>query len=919
MRKVIATALLSFMLFGLVHAQQKTATQPKSKYPDIDIPFKKYVLDNGLTLIVHEDHKAPIIAFNVWYHVGSKNEKPGKTGFAHLFEHLMFNGSEHNNDDYFKLTDKLGATDMNGTTNEDRTNYFENFPTSAFEKILWAESDRMGFMVNVIDSARLNEQRGVVQNEKRQGDNEPYSISEELTYKNTYPAGHPYSWPVIGSMEDLNAASLEDVKEWFKTYYGPNNAVVCIAGDIKAEDAYEKVKKYFGDLPASPPIAKQKEWIAKMKGTHEQIAQDRVPQARLQKTWNVPQWGSKEVTQLDLLSSILTSGKNSRLYKRLVYDEQIANSVSSFVDDREIGGQFYITADAKPGVELNKINAVINEELKKIFTAGPTVNELERAKTSYFSSFIKGMERIGGFGGKSDILAQNECYGGDAGYYKVTNDFVKKATVADIKKVANDWLSDGEYILKINPYGNYSTDPTVINRNVEPPLGPAPEIKFPEVQTSELSNGVKIWLVKRESVPVVNMKLIFDAGYASDQMSIPGVASLAGTMMREGTKSRTALQISAEMQDLGAGISASSDLDNTYLVMNALKTNFDASLNLFSDILLNPSFPQKDFDRVKKERLLSIKQEESQPVMIGLRVLPKLLYGEGHAYDIPFTGSGTTASVEKITRADLVKFHDTWFRPNNANLVVVGDISMDALKKSLEKSWASWKPASVPVKNIKDVKLPDKPSVYLIDKPGAVQSVIFAAEISPSETSKNYEAINLMNGILGGEFTSRVNMNLREDKHWSYGAGTMILWAKGPSFFTGYAPVQTDKTKESVVELKKEIEEYITTRPATQEEFDKVQENTVMALPGIWETNSAVSGTLSDAVIYNRGLGYLQSYASMLKNLTLDDIKSAAKEVVKPSHLTWVIVGDLSKIGNGIRVLNIGEVHYLDTQGDPVK
>ncbi len=394
------------------------AQAPVKKYPVVDIPFKKFVLSNGLTLIVHEDHKAPIIAFNVWYHVGSKNEKMGKTGFAHLFEHLMFNGSENFNDDYFKLMSQIGATDLNGTTNNDRTNYFENFPVAALDKVLWVESDRMGFMVGAIDSARLNEQRGVVQNEKRQGENQPYSVAEELTVKSTYPAGHPYSWTVIGSMEDLNAASLDDVKEWFKTYYGPNNAVICIAGDIKAEEALEKVKKYFGSIPATPPIAKHTAWTAKMTGSHYQVAQDRVPQARLQKTWNVPGWGTPEMTYLNMLLDILTNGKTSRLYKRLVYDDQLASNVFAWTQENEIGGQFNLFADAKPGVSLDKINNIINEELKKVLTTGITAAELERAKTRAFSGFIKGAERIGGFGGKSDILIQNEVFGGSPDYFK---------------------------------------------------------------------------------------------------------------------------------------------------------------------------------------------------------------------------------------------------------------------------------------------------------------------------------------------------------------------------------------------------------------------------------------------------------------------------------------------------------------------
>jgi zinc protease len=506
----------------------------------------------------------------------------------------MFNGSEHFNDDYFKLMDQIGATDLNGTTNNDRTNYFENFPVGAFEKVLWIESDRMGYLQKVIDSPRLNEQRGVVQNEKRQGENQPYAIAEELTVKSTYPAGHPYSWTVIGSLEDLNAASLDDVKDWFKTYYGPNNAVICIAGDIKAEEALEKVKKYFGNIPASPPIAKHAAWTAKMRGNHYQVAQDRVPQARLQKTWNIPGWGTPEMTYTNLLLDILTNGKTSRLYKRLVYDEQLASNVFAYTSENEIGGQLNIFSDAKPGVELNKINAVINKELKKIFTNGVTAAELERAKTRAFTGLVKGIERIGGFGGKSDLLIQNEVYGGSPDYYKKVYNRVADATPANIKDVANAWLTDGEYRLDILPYGDFKADSSSMDRAVQPPLGPPAVVKFPEVKEFTLANGLKVSLVERKSVPVVNMSLMIDAGYAADQFGLPGLASITGQMLTEGTKTKTSLQISDLQADLGANIGRYSDLDKTYLTLSALTTNFDASLNLFTDVLLNPAFPQKD-------------------------------------------------------------------------------------------------------------------------------------------------------------------------------------------------------------------------------------------------------------------------------------------------------------------------------------
>ena len=888
----------------------------KKEYPKIDISYKKFVLDNGLTLVVHEDHKAPIAAFNVWYHVGSKNEPIGKNGFAHLFEHLMFNGSENNPKDFFVLTESLGATNMNGTTNSDRTNYFENVPTSALDKILWAESDRMGYLLGAVDSSRMAEQIGVVKNEKRQGENQPYSMSDELTTVNTYPKGHPYSWTVIGQNKDLDSASLDDVKQWFKSYYGPNNVTVVVAGDVNTDSIYQKVKKYFGAIPPSPPIVKQNAWVAKMTGIHYQTAQDRVPQARIQKTWNTPEWGTADDAYLNLLSDILTNGKTSRLYKRLVYDDQLSSNVFSYSYAREIAGQFNIFCDVNPGFTVGKIDTVINEELNRMLTQGPTIAEVERAKANYFANFVKGMESIGGFGGISDILAESQTFGGTPDYYKKIQEWIKNATPADIKKAANQWLSDGEYVLNIVPYGDYKMGDSLANRKQQPPLGPPVVVKFPEVKNFTLSNGLKVAVVQRNSVPVVNMSLMVNAGYSADGPGKSGLSKLTMSMLQEGTKTRSALQLSDDLADAGASLSTYSNLDNSYIYLTALKSNFDKSLNLFTDVLYNPSFPEKNFERVKKEQLLGIKQEQSVPVLMGLRILPRLLYGNGHAYSNSFTGSGTEASVNTITRGDLVKYHNTWFAPNNAVLVVVGDVNPDELKSRLEKSFASWKKETVPEKNIKDVALAASPSVYIIDKPGALQSIIFAAVISPSAKDPDEEKIQMMNRILGGDFTSRINMNLREDKHWAYGAFSILIPAQGPGFFAGYAPVQTDKTKESIVELKKELTQFIGDKPVTKEEFEKAQKNAILQLPGNWETNGAVLNDLQSSIEYDRGQDYLKNYPTMLQQLTLMDIRNAAKKVDKPANLTWVIVGDRAKIEQGIKDLNLGPVKYIDSEGN---
>jgi zinc protease len=894
-----------------------TIAQQKSM-PEIDIPYKKFTLKNGLRLIVHEDHKAPIVAVNVWYHVGSKNEKLGKSGFAHLFEHLMFNGSENYNDDYFKLMERIGATDLNGTTNNDRTNYFQNVPSSALDVALWAESDRMGHFLGVLTQERLDEQRGVVQNEKRQGENEPYAIAEELVTKNTYPAGHPYSWTVIGAMEDLNAASLEDVKDWFKSYYGPNNAVIVIAGDVTPDSAFEKVKRYFGDIPASPPITKQQEWIAKMNSQHRQVAQDRVPQARVQKVWNIPGWGTKTSTYLNLVTDILASGKSSRLYKRLVYDNELASNVYSYIDNKEIGGQFVIVADAKPGVELSKIEKVIDEEVKKFAAGGPTEAELQRHKTQYFAQFVKGLERIGGFGGKSDILAQNEVYGGTPDYYKTVLKWTHAATAEDLKKAASEWITAGDYVLEIHPYEKFETVASAVDRSKQPVTSESKKVSFPEIQQTVLKNGLKLYVIERKSVPVVNMQLMLDAGYAADKTGIPGLSTLAMNMLKEGTPTRTSLKISDELADLGASLYTYSDLDHSYVTMNALKWNLDKSLNVFTDVVLNPSFPQKDFERLKKEQLLNIKQEQAQPFAMGLRILPKLLYGEGHPYSFPFTGTGYESSVNKITRNDLVKYHHKWFAPNNASLLVVGDITLEEAKKKFEAAFTGWKEKAKPEKELAAVELPKEPTVYIIDKPGALQSIVFAGEVGASGKDEKWMAIEMMNRILGGEFTARLNMNLREDKHWSYGAGSVTLDAKGQGLFVAYAPVQTDKTKESIAEMQREIKEYTSDKPATDEEFSKVQKNAVLQLPGLWETNSSVMGSLREMVKYERSPAYLQKYGDNILQLQVGEIRELAQKVIKPSQLTWVVVGDRSKIEKGIQELKLGTIKYIDSEGNEV-
>jgi len=902
-----------FLVLALVTGGS-AQTDPTPKPKEIDIPYESFVLDNGLTVIVHEDHKAPIVAINTWYHVGSKNEKPGKTGFAHLFEHLMFGGSEHAPGRYIDVMEKVGATDLNGTTNSDRTNYFENVPTSAVDLTLWMESDRMGHLLGSLDQKTLDLQRGVVQNEKRQGENQPYGVTEQLLTQNTYPAGHPYSWTTIGDMADLDAASMKDVQDWFKTYYGPSNVVLVLAGDIDVKTAREKVTKYYGDIPAGPPVAHQQVWIAKMSGTHRQVVQDRVPQARIYKVWNIPEFGSADADYLDLVSDCLSLGKSSRFYKRLVYQDQIATEALAYADLSEIGGQFYVRGTARPGQSIAQVEKELDEELARFLKDGPTPEEMERVKAQYQANFVRGIERIGGFGGKSDRLAINQVFLGKADAYKVSLKRVQEATAEDLQSAAQRWLSDGVYILEVDPFPEYKTA-AAVDRTKAPDTGTPPELKLPKLQRATLSNGLKVILAERHEVPLVNFTLASDAGFASDALTSPGTANLAMIVLTDGTQTRNTFEISDQLEMLGATLRGSSNLDLSFVSLSALSPKLDPSLDLFADVVLHPSYPENEVKREQKLTIAGIEREQNTPGTLGVRVLPALLYGAGHPYGNPATGSGTKESVAKLTRADLVKFHDTWLRPNNSTLIVVGDTTLTEVTPKLEKLFAGWKSGSVPAKNVKTVAIASKSSVYLIDKPGALQSVIFAGIVAPPRANPQEIAIEAMNDTLGGTFGARLNMNLREDKHWSYGARTVLRDARSQRPFYAVAPVQTDKTKESLVEMNKEFRGIVGDHPISGDELAHVQANETLKLPGSRETLNALGQSIVDVVQFGLPDDYYETYGGKVHALKTADVNAAAKEVVRPDNLIWIVVGDRAKIEGGVREVNLGEFYIMDING----
>jgi zinc protease len=918
LREILAAALAA----ALVVAPGAAPAQPRSRPAaspladlKVDIPYTRYVLKNGLTLIVHEDRKAPIVAVNVWYHVGSKNEPPGRSGFAHLFEHLMFNGSEHFNDDFFKATQKLGATDQNGTTSTDRTNYFQNVPKEALDTILWLESDRMGHLLGAVDEARLTEQRGVVQNEKRQGENQPYGKVNERIVKSTYPEEHPYGHTVIGSMEDLDAATLDDVREWFRTYYGPANAVIVLAGDIGAEEAKAKVEKYFGEIPPGPPVSHPKVWVAKRTGAQREVMHDRVAQPRLYKVWNVPPWGDRDADLLDGFADALAGDKSARLTKRLVFDEQIATEVVAFNASSEIAGQFTVMVNAKPGVDLARIEAAVDEEMAKLLAAGPTPGELELFRARSISGLVRGLERVGGFGGKSDLLASSQTFLGSPDGWKRSLEAYRTATPAQVQAAGRRWLSDGSYALHVVPFPDYAAFAPPVDRKAPPAPAAVAPARFPAVQRATLSNGLKVALVERHDLPTVTLGLLVESGYGEGWDREPaGTGGLAMALLDEGTMTREGLALSEELARLGATLQTAGGGESSVVQMQALKPTLDPALAIFADVVQNPAFREADFKREQARAIAQLQSAKRQPGAVANRVLAPILFGQAH----PYGRIATEQSLAAVSREAVVRFHQTWVKPDSATLLAAGDVTLAELTPKLEKAFAGWRPGAPARIALSAPSRLGKPALYLVDQPGALQSVIVAGGLAPKRNADDEIAIQAFNEVLGGSFVSRLNMNLREDKHWSYGASSGVTGGRGPRIFRAQAPVQTDKTKESVLELRRELAEVLGDRRVTPAELAAAQDDIALGLAGRWETSASVIGGLSEMTLYGLPDDYYTTYPERIRALNQEAAMQGGALILPDQNLVWVVVGDRAKVEPGLKELGLGPIQVIDADGRPV-
>ncbi len=892
--------------------------RPKFDRKAYEIPHSRMVLSNGLTVLVHEDHSVPVVAVNLWYHVGSRNEALGKTGFAHLFEHFFFNGSEHYPFGFREAMDDLGANNRNGTTSKDRTNFFEDVPTSALERTLYLEADRMGFLSAQINQAMLERERGVVQNEKRQGENQPYGRVFDRIVQRIYPANHPYSWPGIGSMEDLDAATLQDLQQWYGTYYGPNNCVLSLAGDVTPERALALVKKYFDGIPPGPPLARAENWVPRLNANIREQMQDRVPQARIYRVFHAPAWRDADIAPLQLLASVLSGSRSARLDRRLIYQEKLATDVSATLQTSEIASMLVLTVNVKDGADPLKAEAQLDRVLAEFLQTGPSYAEIERARTRLLAQFSRETESLGGFGGRSTILAESMTFDGRSDGYLNRLERIGTTSAYEVREGARRWLQTPHYTLLITPFPALQPGATQVDRKVVPALGPPPEVAFPKVQHASLPNGLEVILLERHSSPLVNMTLAVDAGYAADSSERAGLASLALELLDDGTSTRDTFRIADELDALGAQIVTGSSLDLSFVRLRALPAKLRPALEIFADVVMRPAFTPDSLDIARRSRLARISQEKAQPVAVAQRVVPQLLFGTGHAYANPLTGSGFESSIKALTRADLVQWHGQWFHPNNTKLIVAGDTTMEVLLPQVDRVFGRWPSGSPPQKQIPTVKNNNTRRVYLIDKPGAPQTVIVAAQLSERGGQDEDLAIDTVMRNFGGMATSRLNRNLRLDKHWSYGTSGVLLDALAQRPLIVSAPVQTDKTREAIVEVLKELKDIAAARLIRGEEFGSIMRTQTLGLPGRFATLASLENAAITQLNYGYPDDYFATYAQRVRELNEQDLATAAAKFIRPDQVTWVIVGDLSVIETGVRALDLGEVMRLDGDGRPL-
>ncbi len=904
----------------------------------VDIPYEEFKLDNGLTVLVHTDRKAPIVGVTTYYRVGSKNEPRGKTGFAHLYEHLFFGGSE-NVPNFDVPLEGAGSTPTNGSTWYDRTNYVETVPKGALDLALFMESDRMGHLLGAVSQDKLDKQRGVVQNEKRMGDNQPYGLTEYKIGDALFPVGHPYRHSTIGSMADLDAATLGDVRKWYLEHYGPNNAVLALTGDIDAATARPLVEKWFGDIPRGPDVVPVAAGPVTLAAPVREEMTDQVPVTRIYKVWSGPGLTHPDAPALNMGFSVLGGLGSSRLDNALVRGSEQAVSVTAYDLQFEQTSFLQAMMDVKPGVDPAEAEKALDEVIARLVAEGPTKDELQRAATRVVSSQIGALELVGGMSGKGATLAEGLLYAGDPANYKKELGAYASLSPADVQAALQRWLTRPAYTLVVKPgertedgasMGGWGDEgrvappapdpkapvPPVAQGSMRdlPEVAPVGELTFPAVEHATLANGIPVSLARRTAIPKVSMAITFDAGEAADGPARAGVQSLMMDLLQEGTTNRDAEDIAVEEERLGAGIVASTGTDESTVSLSALTANLAPSLDLLADIVRNPAFADEVVARVKDQRLAQIAQEQADPTSLASRALGPLVYGRNHPYG-SVGGSGIASAIEPLTPAAIRTEHEMWLRPDNAKITVVGDVTMDRLLPALEQAFGDWRPAAAarPEKDLSAAVPAPVGRVVVIDRPNSPQSVILMARALPlTGKQRGMEALGLANEVLGNGFLSRLMSDLREEKGWAYSLGSSVMADVGPRTLYVFAPVQADRTADSIREIEGQMRDLASGAKGVDEtELQRVTDGNVRGLPNSYQTNSQVLG----ALLANQRLGRPDDYQRRLpgiyRGIDAAQIDAMAAKYLAPDDMTIIVVGDRKAIDDQLAGLDL-PIEYRD-------
>ena len=914
-----ATPLLPLVLL-LASAPLARAQQPARAHEVPALAVEKYKLANGLTVLLHEDHKTPVTAVHVWYKVGSQDEKAGRTGFAHLFEHLMFQGSKHHDRDYFGPLEPLGA-EVNGNTTEDRTVYFESVPANAAELALWLEADRMGFLVPAMTQAKLDNQRDVVKNERRESvENVPYGMSEEALRRALYPEGHPYRHEVIGSMADLSAASLDDVSAFFRTYYAPDNAILSIAGDIDRAKIKAQVEKLFGPIPKGPAVARPKPWVPKLDGPKHLKETDRVSLPRARLVWpTVPSLHPDEVA-LDVLASVLGGlDKENRLYVALMHDRDLAANVDASHPTQALSGTFEVDLLAPPDGDLDEVVKVAREQIERLKREGPTDDEVAKSRNGRESDLIQGLQSVLT---KAETFSTYEALAGDPTAYRAELDRLFAVTAGDVKRVANRYLTDAFIRMDVVPgppaerpaepevarTAPSPFEPTQQARDTDaavatPTVGPPPAFAPPSFERRTLSNGLSVWVAPRRELPIVTLQLVVPYGETSSPAGKEGAGSLAVGLLDGGTASRTAAQMAGELSEMGADLGLTCSLEWSGASLTTLIRHLDRALDVYADAVLNPA----------------LEARRDSPDEVSADVFRRLVFGATHPYGRP--SLGTPATVESITRDDLAAFHRSIFTPKAATIIVVGDVEPDAIAKALEARFGRWEARPAPAKVV-----PAPPgatnagALFVVDSPGAAQSVLAVGRLGVARKSPEVPALSILNAIVGGQFSSRLNMNLREDKGYSYGVSSEFRTLRAPGWFEARGSVQTNVTRQSVEELRRELADLQGPRPLTDEEVDSAKRRAEYGFPSRFETTFDVADQLAAIAAYELPDDHLATYLGRIAAVDRAEAQRLAAEHLKPASMTTLIVGDRAAIEPELKKLPDGAaVRFVDEDGEPAE